>query len=190
MRNIRHSLWLKENTMLQKKNNIKKTSNPEADTSNPPRNAEDEASTSREVTSTSPASNIGKKTNITSSATNTPGYASEQVPYTTCLQCQTPVISDDNAMKCFHCASFLHQECGTTYKPLEEHDADKTNVCCCKECASAESITLCTNCAVQLKANSHRLRVKPTNDFNLGVSFSQKPVRKRGNETHLRTTKP
>jgi hypothetical protein len=32
--------------------------------------------------------------------------------------------------------------------------------------------------------------VKPTNDFNLGVSFSQKLVRKRGNETHLGIPKP
>ena len=118
------------------------------------------------------------------------GYSSEELPYTKCLQCQTQVVSDDNAMKCFRCASFLHQECGTTYKPLEDHDVDETILCCCKKCASTETITLCTNCAVQLKANSHRLRVKPTNDFNLGVSFSQKLVRKRGNETHLGIPKP
>jgi hypothetical protein len=153
--------------------------NPDANTSNLAPNPQDEAS-----------SNSGKKTNVASPARNPPGYSSEELPYTKCLQCQTQVVSDDNAMKCFRCASFLHQECGTTYKPLEDHDADETILCCCKKCASTETITLCTNCAVQLKANSHRLRVKPTNDFNLGVSFSQKLVRKRGNETHLGIPKP
>jgi len=163
--------------------------NPDANTSNLPPTPQDEASTSEEVTSKSPASNSGKKTNVASPARNPPGYSSEEVPYTKCLQCQTQVISDDNAMKCFRCASFLHQECGTTYKPLGEHDADETNICCCKECASTEIITLCTNCAVKLKANSRRVRVRCMNDFNLGLSFSEKVERKRQNAGQLTTTK-